>query len=194
MAEVRAEESEMAKELRELKKLRDDGVIDESLFMEKSRQVLGLPALPAKRKAPPAATPPPKKKATPPAAPGAPTPPPAQPASIDLTNDTEAPPPPVAAAAAPVAPPVAPPAGRAAAAPPAPGRSCSRPGDLGDAAAMARYPAHDRRVLEARDMGTAVDADTARTTTRSRRRRSAARSPIGRTPSTRSCSLDTASR
>ena len=32
MAEVRAEESEMAKELRELKKLRDDGVIDESLF------------------------------------------------------------------------------------------------------------------------------------------------------------------
>ena len=87
MAEVRAEESEMAKELRELKKLRDDGVIDESLFMEKSRQVLGLPALPAKRKAPPAdaaATPPKKKASPPPAA----TPPPAPVSYTHLTLPT----------------------------------------------------------------------------------------------------------
>jgi hypothetical protein len=150
MAEVRAEESEMAKELRELKKLRDDGVIDESLFMEKSRQVLGLPALPAKRKAPPAATPPPKM---------AKPPPPAQPASIDLTNDTEAPPP---AAAPPVAPPVAPPA----AMPPpiaallTAARAIAQPprGITSNPAALARFPAHDREVLEKRDLWDAVDA------------------------------------
>ena len=46
MAEVRDEESERAKELRELKTLRDDGVIDESLFKEKSRQVLGYGGYP----------------------------------------------------------------------------------------------------------------------------------------------------
>ena len=151
MAEVRDEESEMAKELRELKKLRDDGVIDESLFMEKSRQVLGLPALPAKRKAPPAATPPPKM---------AKPPPPAQPASIDLTNDTEAPPPP--AAAPPVAPPVAPPA----AMPPpiaallTAARAIAQPprGITANPAALARFPAHDREVLEKRDLWDAVDA------------------------------------
>ena len=88
MAEVRDEESERAKELRELKKLRDDGVIDEDEWKEKKREVLGQPWVPAKREAPPAATPPPKKKATPAA-----TPQPAQPASIDLTNDKEAAPP-----------------------------------------------------------------------------------------------------
>ena len=152
MAEVRDEESEMAKELRELRKLRDDGVIDESLFMEKSRQVLGLPALPAKRQAPPADTLPPKKKATPAA-----TPQPAQPASIDLTNDTEAappPPPPPAvpppvappAVAPPAAPPVAPPA-----APPAPAIVQPPRGISTNRAAMARYNRHERDLLQARD-------------------------------------------
>ena len=158
MAEVRAEESEMAKELRELKKLRDDGVIDKSLFMEKSRQVLGLPALPAKRAPPADAADTPPKKAKPPS-PSA-TPPPAQPASIDLTNDTEAPPP--AAAAPPVAPPVAPPA----AMPPpiaallTAARAIAQPprGITANQAALARFPAHDRDVLEKRDLWDAVDA------------------------------------
>ena len=147
MAEVRAEESEMAKELRELKKLRDDGVIDKSLFMEKSRQVLGLPALPAKRAPPADAADTPPKKAKPPS-PSA-TPPPAQPASIDLTNDTEAPPP--AAAAPPVAPTVAPPAAAPPAAPPAPAIVQPPKGISTNQAAFARYPAHERRLLRARD-------------------------------------------
>ena len=162
MAEVRDEESERAKELRELKTLRDDGVIDESLFMEKSRQVLGLPALPAKREAPPATTPPPKKKATPAA-----TPQPAQPASIDLTNDTEAalqPPPP--AVPPPVLPPVAPPVAPPAAMPPpiaallTAARAIAQPprGITSDDAALARFPAHDQDVLRARDLWDAVDA------------------------------------
>ena len=151
-----AEESERAKELRELKKLRDDGVIDEDEWKEKKRQVLGQPWVPAKREAPPAdaspadaAATPPKKKAKPPSA----TPPPAQPASIDLTNDTEAPPPP--AAAPPVAPPVAPPA----AMPPpiaallTAARAIAQPprGITANPAALARYRAHDQHVLRARD-------------------------------------------
>ena len=90
MAEVRDEESERAKELRELKTLFDDGVIDEDEWKEKKSEVLRQPWVPAKREAPPAETPP-KKKATPSAAtPPSATPAPAQPASIDLTNDTEA--------------------------------------------------------------------------------------------------------
>ena len=101
MAEVRDEESERAKELRELKKLRDDGVIDEDEWKEKKREVLGQPWVPAKREPLPAAASPadaaatpPKKKAKPPPAP---TPKPAKPEEpeerIDLTGD-EAPPPP----------------------------------------------------------------------------------------------------
>ena len=162
MAEVRDEESERAKELRELKTLFDDGVIDEDEWKEKKSEVLRQPWVPAKREAPPADAPAdtPPKKAKPPS-PSA-TPPPAQPASIDLTNDTEAPPPPVPAAAAPVAPPVAPPA----AMPPpiaallTAARAIAQPprGITANPAALARFPAHDRRVLEARDLHDAVDA------------------------------------
>ena len=162
MAEVRDEESERAKELRELKTLFDDGVIDEDEWKEKKSEVLRQPWVPAKREAPPADAPAdtPPKKAKPPS-PSA-TPPPAQPASIDLTNDTEAPPPPVPAAAAPVAPPVAPPA----AMPPpiaallTAARAIAQPprGISANEAALARYPTHDQDVLRARDLWDAVDA------------------------------------
>ena len=155
MAEVRDEESERAKELRELKTLFDDGVIDEDEWKEKKSEVLRQPWVPAKREAPPADAPAdtPPKKAKPPS-PSA-TPPPAQPASIDLTNDTEAPPPPVPAAAAPVAPPVAPPA----AMPPpiaallTAARAIAQPprGITANTAALARYLAHDQYVLRKRD-------------------------------------------
>ena len=162
MAEVRDEESERAKELRELKTLFDDGVIDEDEWKEKKSEVLRQPWVPAKREAPPADAPAdtPPKKAKPPS-PSA-TPPPAQPASIDLTNDTEAPPPPVPAAAAPVAPPVAPPA----AMPPpiaallTAARAIAQPprGITANPAALARFPKYDREVLEKRDLWDAVDA------------------------------------
>ena len=73
MAEVRDEESERAKELRELKTLFDDGVIDEDEWKEKKREVLGQPWVPAKREAPPAAASPVQMKtfpSTPPASKG----------------------------------------------------------------------------------------------------------------------------
>ena len=68
MAEVRDEESERAKELRELKTLFDDGVIDEDEWKEKKSEVLRQPWVPAKREAPPADAPAdtPPKKAKPP--------------------------------------------------------------------------------------------------------------------------------
>ena len=149
MAEENLVTKEVEESLRRLKSLCDDGIITESDFEEKKNQLLRLP--PAKRKAPPAATPPPKM---------AKPPPPAQPASIDLTNDTEAPPPP--AAAPPVAPPVAPPA----AMPPpiaallTAARAIAQPprGITANPAALARFPAHDREVLEKRDLWDAVDA------------------------------------
>ena len=160
MAEVRDEESERAKELRELKTLFDDGVIDEDEWKEKKSEVLRQPWVPAKREAPPAETPPPpKKQATPPSA----TPAPAQPASIDLTNDTEAPPPPAATPpVAPPAPPIAPPA----AMPPpiaallTAARAIAQPprGITANPAALARFPKYDREVLEKRDLWDAVDA------------------------------------
>ena len=160
MAEVRDEESERAKELRELKTLFDDGVIDEDEWKEKKSEVLRQPWVPAKREAPPAETPPPpKKQATPPSA----TPAPAQPASIDLTNDTEAaPPPPPAAVPPPVVPPAAPPA----AMPPpiaallTAARAIAQPprGITANPAALARFPKYDREVLEKRDLWDAVDA------------------------------------
>ena len=164
MAEVRDEESERAKELRELKTLFDDGVIDEDEWKEKKSEVLRQPWVPAKREAPPAETSPPKKKATPSAAtPPSATPAPAQPASIDLTNDTEAPPPPAATPpVAPPAPPIAPPA----AMPPpiaallTAARAIAQPprGITSDDAALARFPAHDQYVLRKRDLWDAVDA------------------------------------
>ena len=148
MAEVRDEESERAKELRELKTLFDDGVIDEDEWKEKKSEVLRQPWVPAKREAPPADAPAdtPPKKAKPPS-PSA-TPPPAQPASIDLTNDTEAalqPPPPA------VPPPVAPPAAAPPAAPPAPAIVQPPKGISTNPAAFARYNTHERTLLQARD-------------------------------------------
>ena len=71
-------------DLRKLQSLLDDGVITESEFTEKKRQLLDQPALPATRAAPPGETPPPPKKikAAPPAAP--PTAPPANEPSLPL--------------------------------------------------------------------------------------------------------------
>ena len=73
-------------DLRRLQSLLDDGVITESEFTEKKRQLLDQPALPATttRSAPPGETPPPPKKikAAPPAAP--PTAPPANEPSLPL--------------------------------------------------------------------------------------------------------------
>ena len=161
MAEENLVTKEVDESLRRLKSLCDDGIISQSDFEEKKNQLLRLSAQPTKREAPPADTPPPTKKATPPpATPEAATPQAAQPASIDLTNDTEAPPP--AAAAPLVAPPIAPPA----AMPPAiaalltAARAIAQPprGITANPAALARFPAHDRRVLEARDLHDAVDA------------------------------------
>ena len=158
MAEENLVTKEVEESLRRLKSLCDDGIITESDFEEKKNQLLRLP--PAKREAPPADTLPPKKKATPPpATPEAATPQAAQPASIDLTNDTEAPPP---AAAPPVAPTVAPPA----AMPPpiaallTAARAIAQPprGITANPAALARFPAHDRDILEKRDLWDAVDA------------------------------------
>ena len=70
--------------LRRLQSLLDDGVITESEFTEKKRQLLDQPALPATGAAPPGETPPPPKKikAAPPAAP--PTAPPANEPSLPL--------------------------------------------------------------------------------------------------------------
>ena len=73
-------------DLRKLQSLLDDGVITESEFTEKKRQLLDQPALPATTTcaAPPGETPPPPKKikAAPPAAP--PTAPPANEPSLPL--------------------------------------------------------------------------------------------------------------
>ena len=143
MAEENLVTKEVEESLRRLKSLCDDGVIDEDEFKAKKRRLLGEPD---SREAPPAATPPP-----------------AQPASIDLTNDTEAAlPPPPAAVPPPVAPPVAPPA----ATPPpiaallTAARAIAQPprGITANPAALARFPAHDRDILEKRDLWDAVDA------------------------------------
>lgn len=159
MAEENLVTKEVDESLRRLKSLCDDGIISQSDFEEKKNQLLRLSAQPTKREAPPADTLPPKKKATPPpATPEAATPGRAA-ASIDLTNDTEAAPqPPPPAVPPPVAPPAAMPppiaalltAARAIAQPPR--------GITANPAALARFPAHDRRVLEARDLHDAVDA------------------------------------
>ena len=71
-------------DLRKLQSLLDDGVITESEFTEKKRQLLDQPALSATCAAPPGETPPPPKKikAAPPAAP--PTAPPANEPSLPL--------------------------------------------------------------------------------------------------------------
>lgn len=163
MAEENLVTKEVDESLRRLKSLCDDGIISQSDFEEKKNQLLRLSAQPTKREAPPADTLPPKKKATPPpATPEAATPGRAA-ASIDLTNDTEAAPqPPPPAVPPPIAPPVAPPA----AMPPpiaallTAARAIAQPprGITANPAALARFPAHDRRVLEARDLHDAVDA------------------------------------
>ena len=64
-------------DIRKLQSLLDDGVITESEFTEKKRQLLDQPVLPATCAAPPGETPPPPKKikAAPPAAPPAIQPP-----------------------------------------------------------------------------------------------------------------------
>ena len=67
----------VTEELRELQSLLDDGVITESDFEEKKRQLLDQPAT---RAAPPGETPPPPKKIK--AAPAAPAAPPAAPPAI----------------------------------------------------------------------------------------------------------------
>lgn len=152
--------SSLTDRLATLASLRSSGALTDEEFARAKALELGMLALPAKR-APPAdaADTPPKKKAKPPSA----TPPPAQPASIDLTNDTEAAPqPPPAAVPPPVAPPVAPPA----AMPPpiaallTAARAIAQPprGITSDTAALARFPAHDRAVLKARDLWDQVDA------------------------------------
>ena len=66
-------------DLRKLQSLLDDGVITESEFTEKKRQLLDQPVLPATCAAPPGETPPPPKKikAAPPAPPAPPAAPPA---------------------------------------------------------------------------------------------------------------------
>ena len=64
-------------DLRKLQSLLDDGVITESEFTEKKRQLLDQPVLPATCAAPPGETPPPPKKIK--AAPAAPAAPPAAP-------------------------------------------------------------------------------------------------------------------
>ncbi len=71
-------------DLRRLQSLLDDGVITESEFTEKKRQLLDQTVLPATCAAPPGETPPPHKKikAAPPAAP--PTAPPANEPSLPL--------------------------------------------------------------------------------------------------------------
>ena len=71
-------------DLRKLQSLLDDGVITESEFTEKKRQLLDQPVLPATCAAPPGGTPPPPKKIkpAPPAAP--PTAPPANEPSLPL--------------------------------------------------------------------------------------------------------------
>ena len=71
-------------DLRKLQSLLDDGVITESEFTEKKRQLLDQPVLPATCAAPAGETPPPPKKikAAPPAAP--PTAPPANEPSLPL--------------------------------------------------------------------------------------------------------------
>ena len=71
-------------DMRKLQSLLDDGVITESEFTEKKRQLLDQPVLPATCAAPPGETPPPPKKikAAPPAAP--PTAPPANEPSLQL--------------------------------------------------------------------------------------------------------------
>ena len=71
-------------DMRSLQSLLDDGVITESEFTEKKRQLLDQSALPATCAAPPGETPPPPKKikAAPPAAP--PTAPPANEPSLQL--------------------------------------------------------------------------------------------------------------
>ena len=71
-------------DLRKLQSLLDDGVITESEFTEKKRQLLDQPVLPTTCAAPPGETPPPPKKikAAPPAAP--PTAPPANEPSLPL--------------------------------------------------------------------------------------------------------------
>ena len=163
MAEEPPVDQSVVDSIRNAKQLFDEGAIDEAEFKAKKRRLLGEPD---SREAPPAATPPP-----------------AQPASIDLTNDTEAPqppPPPPAVAppvppvAPPVVPPVAPPTVPPIAPPVAPpaampppiaalltaARAIAQPprGITANPAALARFPAHDRRVLEARDLHDAVDA------------------------------------
>ena len=67
-------------DLRKLQSLLDDGVITESEFTEKKRQLLDQPVLPATCAAPPGETPPPPKKIK--AAPAAPAAPPAAPPAI----------------------------------------------------------------------------------------------------------------
>ena len=52
----------VSEDLRKLQSLLDDGVITESEFTEKKRQLLDQRALPATRAAPPGETPPPPKK------------------------------------------------------------------------------------------------------------------------------------
>ena len=147
MAEEPPVDQSVVDSIRNAKQLFDEGAIDEDEFKAKKRRLLGEPD---SREAPPAATPPP-----------------AQPASIDLTNDTEAPqPPPPPAVAPPVAPPIAPPVAPPAAMPPpiaallTAARAIAQPprGITANPAALARFPAHDRRVLEARDLHDAVDA------------------------------------
>ena len=66
-------------DLRKLQSLLDDGVITESEFTEKKRQLLDQPVLPTTCAAPPGETPPPPKKikAAPPAPPAPPAAPPA---------------------------------------------------------------------------------------------------------------------
>ena len=143
MAEEPPVDQSVVDSIRNAKQLFDEGAIDEAEFKAKKRRLLGEPD---SREAPPAATPPP-----------------AQPASIDLTNDTEAPPPPAATPpVAPPAPPIAPPA----AMPPpiaallTAARAIAQPprGITANPAALARFPAHDREVLEKRDLWDAVDA------------------------------------
>ena len=67
-------------DLRKLQSLLDDGVITESEFTEKKRQLLDQPVLPTTCAAPPGETPPPPKKIK--AAPPAPAAPPAAPPAI----------------------------------------------------------------------------------------------------------------
>jgi len=137
----------------------DKDVLDE----QKKGVILGLLPATSKHEAPPGEAPPSKKKKA--AEPPAPEPPaPAPPAPEPPSPAPPAPTPPAPTPPAPAPPALEPPAPAPLAhtppppPPPAPAIAQPRIGISSNPAELARYPAHDRRVLEARDLSDAIDA------------------------------------